>query len=175
MNTNDLFLRALLQVPKTIVFASSALKVNKSYQIQRNRLMGGDAAFIERESRDHRHCTISRLHAKTEVGVQEHVTSAFCGKGGHCRVCFATAVMEHGIDCCDVDRVVHLGCPTSPESMVQRTGRAGRRAETFVYSILFYNGQDFRDRDGKSFNTDMIRYCENTTECRYKLLRSFFI
>ena len=172
--SSDSLVQALVHIPKTLVFAPSAVKVNNAYQKQRNRLMKHGAAFIANNC-SYQDCTVCRLHSNTEIEVQKYVSNTFCKIGGHCRVCFATAVMEHGIDCDDVDRVVHVGCPTSPEALVQGLGRAGRRPQTFVYSIVFWNEQDFRDRNGRSFNVDMIRYCKNQTLCRFKLLRSFFI
>ena len=122
----------------------------------------------------HTDCVVSRMHASTAVDVADYVQQAVVRtQGGNCKVCIATAVMEHGLNCVDTVRVIHNGSPASIEAYVQGLGRAGRVSGIGVWSCLYYNKTDF-SHVGRGVSRDMQAYCLNTTRCRNEMLSQIF-
>lgn len=58
------------------------------------------------------------------------------------RVVVATVAFGMGIDKQDIDCVIHMDLPRSPESYIQEIGRAGRDGRD-AYCHLFLNDKDY--------------------------------
>ena len=57
---------------------------------------------------------------------KESLLDLFVQPGNHLRVVIATTAFGMGIDCPDINRIIHWGTPSSLEQYAQETGRAGR-------------------------------------------------
>ncbi len=57
---------------------------------------------------------------------REEIIDRFCEVNSILRIVIATISFGMGIDCPDIDRIIHWGLPSCIEEYVQETGRAGR-------------------------------------------------
>ena len=105
------------------------------------------------------------------------------------KVVCATVAFGMGIDKPNVRFVYHFTLPRSLEGYYQECGRGGRDGKT-SYCTLYFNYADFksieslvkRDKDLSKDNrekhlsklNDVLQYCNNTIECRRKLVLSYF-
>ena len=87
-------------------------------------------------------------------------------KQSQLRIVIATVAFGMGINCPDVQEVVHFGSPDDVESYIQETGRAGRNGSLAYATLLKTSGWKRYVDEG------MMRYLENDTECRRKMLFS---
>lgn len=97
---------------------------------------------------------------------------------GKVRVVFATVALGMGIDLQDVNTVIHYGGPRSLEDYFQESGRGGRSG-CRARSIIYWKPRDCpvkvqptTTRDQELI--DVRRFLENDTECRRKVLLSYF-
>lgn len=86
------------------------------------------------------------------------------------RIVIATIAFGMGIDCPDVRQIIHWGVPDG-EMYVQESGRGGRDGKPSLATVLYSKG----DLSLKHVTKHMVKYCENETVCRRKLLFEDFI
>ena len=82
-------------------------------------------------------------------------------KPSQLRIVIATIAFGMGIDCPDVQSIIHLGPSDDLESYIQETGRAGQTA----YAKLLITKQWKRYADDS-----MKMYIENDSKCRREVL-----
>lgn len=72
-----------------------------------------------------------------------------------------------GIDCPDIQNVIHYCPPSSVEQYVQETGRAGRHGKPATALLLF-------GKSGKHVESKVIEYA-NATVCHWRMLFKYFL
>ncbi len=98
---------------KLLAFANSREDVEEHVRCLRGRPPFGSAVFAH-------HGSLARAE---RLRVERQFLSRPVA------LCVATSTLELGIDIGDIDLVVMLGAPASVASLMQRTGRGGRRSE----------------------------------------------
>ena len=99
---------------------------------------------------------------------KESLLDLFVQPGNHLRVVIATTAFGMGIDCPDINRIIHWGTPSSLEQYAQETGRAGRDGKQ-AYAILYYKIKE------RHIEEPVHVYCRTVTECRKQLLFKSFL
>ena len=98
---------------------------------------------------------------------KESVLNSFTSLSGALRIVIATTAFGMGIDCPDIDRIIHWGAPSTLEQYAQETGRAGRDGRQAT-ALMYYK------QSGRHIEEAVHSYACNQTECRkQKLFRSF--
>ena len=109
------------------------------------------------------------MSATHEV-VKENIVKSFCEKNNCLRVVICTVAFGMGVDTVGVRQVIHWGAAADVESYVQESGRAGRDGDV-ACAIIFCKGSNL---DKRRVSKEMIKYCQNETQCRRSLLFSNF-
>lgn len=87
------------------------------------------------------------------------------------RIIFVTVAFGVGIDCQDVQHIVHIGIPCTIEDFFQEIGRAGRDGSNST-SVCYYNSHDI-SRARKALDPVMRTYI-TTTSCRREVILHHF-
>ena len=95
------------------------------------------------------------------------VMLAFCNDT-NLRIVIATSAFSMGIDCRNIQQVIHWGSSSDLEQYVQEIGRAGRDGSK-SQAILMYG------KSNRYLKQSMKAYGENKMKCRRLLLFSSFI
>lgn len=98
----------------------------------------------------------------TEDYVKEEIIKAFT-KDSNLQVVIATVAFGMGVDCHNVQQIIHFQPPTDIESYVQETGRAGRNGN-FATATLLYSNKLSR------LHSSMKEYVQNESSCRRDVL-----
>lgn len=111
--------------------------------------------------------TVEMYHAGTPKAVKRHISKNMSNDKGHIRVLIATIAFGMGIDCKNVNKIIHFGPSKNIECYVQESGRAGRDGSQ-GHCILLYNGllSSHCSQDMKEFLHD--------GDCRRKFLMKSF-
>ena len=104
----------------------------------------------------------------TEEHIKVSVLNQFTSNSSCLRVVICTAAFGLGVDCVDVNNVIHYGPSNDVETYIQQTGRSGRNGQ-ISYCHLFIAKDQMRFCD---WNIQM--YCENLSICRRDCLYSEF-
>jgi len=99
--------------------------------------------------------------------MKEKVMAAFCSDS-NLRVVIATSAFSMGIDCRNIQKIIHWGAPSELEQYVQEIGRAGRDGMKSE-AILMYG------QSNKYVKQSMKNYLENKLKCRRSMLYSPFL
>ena len=78
-------------------------------------------------------------HSSISGEVKEGVESLF--RKGDIKVVIATKTLELGIDVGDIDRVIHVGSPTSVYSLLQRAGRAKHKVDEISEAVILVDAE----------------------------------
>jgi superfamily II DNA/RNA helicase len=78
-------------------------------------------------------------HAGTPKAVKQHISKNLSSDEGHIRILIATIAFGMGIDCKQVNRIIHFGPSKNIECYIQESGRAGREGSQSE-CILLFNG-----------------------------------
>ena len=78
-------------------------------------------------------------HSSISGEVKEGVESLF--RKGDIKVVIATKTLELGIDVGDINKVIHVGSPTSVYSLLQRAGRAKHKVEEVSEAVILVDAE----------------------------------
>ena len=71
----------------------------------------------------------------TDQSQKDGILDAFT-RDSQLRIVIATIAFGMGIDCPDVQQIVHIGLPDDIESYIQETGHAGRDRQLSLATLL---------------------------------------
>ena len=108
-----------------------------------------------------KHALVNMFIGCTPVKVKAEITRQFTDVSAPLRVIFATSAFGMGVDCRDVQQVIHLGITEDTESYIQGTGRDGKPA----LALLLQHG-----RSNVLADKDVLEYQNNTMLCRRDFL-----
>ncbi len=123
-NIDEVVRDSVIKNQKTIVFVNSRKLAERLH---------------ERLGRDLQDSTAVH-HSSIAGGLKENV-EALLRKGG-IKAVIATKTLELGIDVGGVDRVIHVGAPSSVTSLLQRAGRAGHSANLSSEAIIIADSDE---------------------------------
>jgi ATP-dependent DNA helicase RecQ len=107
---------------------------------------------------------VEMYHAGTPKTVKRHISKNMSKSEGHIRVLISTIAFGMGIDCKQVNKIIHFGPSKNIECYVQESGRAGRDG-TVGECILLYNGLL-----STHCSRDMKELLHDENACRRELL-----
>jgi len=94
--------------------------------------------------------TACDIHGDRSQSQRESALASF--RSGACRVLVATDVAARGLDIADIEHVINMDLPVSPDdfdSYIHRIGRTGRAGHTGLATSLYVPGTDDKAKNGK--------------------------
>jgi ATP-dependent DNA helicase RecQ len=111
---------------------------------------------------------VEMYHAGTPSSVKKHISKNLSKPDGHIRVLIATIAFGMGVNCKNVQSIIHFGPSKSIECYVQESGRAGRDGSR-SNSIVLYHGMLL-----SHCSQEMKELVLDEDECRRKVLMKAF-
>ena len=111
------------------------------------------------------------LHSNTPERVKNEIIQSMTTVGGYVRVLLCTIAFGMGINCRDVNTVIHLGPSKNVEFYVQESGRCGRDGKQSS-AIIYYLGRMLTHVD-KSMK-EYVRLHADGITCRRQYLLNYF-
>ena len=155
-----------IRYPKTIIFCRNYDYCIQAYEMFEH-LMGQDFTEPPSYPNLHQFRLIEMYTRACTIEMREKVLTSFGKEGSKLRVVVATTAFSMGIDCPDIEQIIHYGTPSATEQYVQEIGRAGRQGQNSKAILLTGKSQHVEDV--------MKKYVENTQECCRKMLYQHFI
>ena len=154
-----------LSMPRVIIYCRGYEDCHHLYVFFQNGL--GDKFMEPQDAPDRSGFRLMEMYLKlTDVDVKEDILKSFT-RTSPLRIVCATVAFGMGVDCPDVEQIIHLGAPNDTESYIQETGRGGRDGRLCLASLLVVNRNNlFRSQEIKD---DQV----NTSQCRRDLLSLF--
>ena len=113
----------------------------------------------------------AQFHAPQTKRMKKSLIAEVKKENSRVRVLFATSALGMGVNVPHVEHVVHITPPSSIESYVQETGRAGRTGVPSK-ATLYYNNSDI-SKNKKHVQDSMKEYCKSKTTCLRKLMLEY--
>ena len=111
---------------------------------------------------------VEMYHACTPSSVKKHISKNFSKPDGHIRVLIATIAFGMGVNCQNVQSIIHFGPSKNIECYVQESGRAGRNGNQST-CIVLYHGMLL-----SHCSQEMKELVLSEDECRRKVLMNAF-
>ena len=92
--------------------------------------------------------------------VKRQIVKSFCDPNGRLRIVICTVAFGMGLDCPNVQQIIHWRPSCDLEGYIQETGRGGRNGDLCLATILFGKG------DQQHTAKPMMEYCRNKEGCR---------
>ena len=163
---SDKLLAMRTKFPKTLVFFKTVAECAAMYKHIR-RALGKYFTEPPKYPDYHQFRMVDMYTRPTSEPMKKKILNSYQTAGSKLRILFATTAFSMGIDCPDIENVIHCGAPSTVEQYVQETGRAGRNGEPAV--ALLYG------KPGKHVDEAMGKYCSNSKECRRHALFQNFL
>ncbi|XP_046566715.1 ATP-dependent DNA helicase Q1-like, partial [Haliotis rubra] len=114
---------------------------------------------------------LGQYHAPQVDALKQELSCIFKSPNSHVRLLLATEAYSMGTDAPDIRRVIHIGPPSTLETYLQETGRAGRDGE-HAEAIMYMNKSDIAS-NVKHLSKEMKDFC-TTSKCRRQTLMNYF-
>jgi bloom syndrome protein len=152
--------------PKTVVFIRKYRDCSDLYALLRYKL-GSSMTDPPGYPNVSKYRRVDMYHRVLTTRKKEKMLATFCSKDSVLRVIIATSAFGLGVDCEDIQSIIHWGLPNTIEEYVQEAGRAGRdgrQAEAILY----------RGKVGRKCSKS-IRMYESSDSCRRHFLFNPFL
>ena len=158
-------MRLRLDYPKTVVFCRTYDDAADLYITMRSKLGGAfthppNVPVCLQQFR-----LVDMYHRLSTVDMREKVLASIAQPGSTLRLLFVKTDFGTGVDCRDVQNIIHWGAPDSIEQYVLETETAGQD----VVAVLQ------KGKIGRHVGEPMKNYIENSSSCRRKLLLKDFL
>ncbi len=110
---------------------------------------------------DHpKHCLFDMFSSCTHPDVKLLIINEFTKEKSTLRLVIAPIAFDMGLNCYEVQRIIHWGSPSDIEAYIQETGKGGWNG--LHTKAILYNKTSI----GLHGSEQMKDYCRNTTKCR---------
>ena len=155
------------QAKRVIIYCQTINQCHKLYSMIVDIL--GDCIYANPANKKQK--LVEMLHTNTPKIVKDEIVKSMTTDGGYVRVLLCTIAFGMGINCKDVNMVIHLGPSKNVESYVQEGGRCGRDGEQ-SNAIIYYLGRMLTHVD-KSMK-EYVSLNSDGGLCRSKYLLNYF-